>query len=78
MGWLRVIQTIYVHALKSNEGLAKHKSTHARSQHGPLLGSPQDTPKLYFTFQAGRNFGPSKLLRQPNRSERRRTVSVPG
>jgi hypothetical protein len=41
------------------------------------LGSPEDTPKLNFASQPGRNFGPSKSLRPPNRSEPRRTVSGP-
>jgi hypothetical protein len=43
-----------------------------------LLDSSEKTPKQNFASQPGRNFGPSKLLKRPNRSEPRRKVSGSG
>jgi hypothetical protein len=43
-----------------------------------LMDSSEKTPKQNFASQPGRNFGPSKSLRRPNRTEPRRTVSGSG
>ena len=69
--WLRVAKK-YNNMPLSNP---KHNSTHVASTDS--LDSPEDMPKPNFASQPGHNFGPSKLLRQPNKSEPRRTVSGP-
>jgi hypothetical protein len=67
---------VYTHVFKPHDGLENATQTHGAKT--DPLSSPEDTPKLNFASQPGRNLGPSKMLRRTNRSELRRTVSGTG